>query len=205
MRHLVLALVLAAPAAADTLPCAGPECERLLEIKAAYERAIAENKPELLEPFLKDDFSGSMLFQGVDGREGLRRLFAAAAKDIGRNHAVKGYKVKLKPTRVSIVGDRVDAEGTTEETVESALGSVTFASSWRAGLVREAGGWKLARIDSTPDPGGSLGAMVKRFVDRVWKKPAFAKQYMPKQKAHVVAFQADRDPEYDGWRRDLRR
>jgi hypothetical protein len=202
---LCAALILPAAAQPDAPlapACGDPACAELLKIQTAYEQAIRDNNPDLLLPYLKEDFTGSMLFRDVQGREGLKALWQAAAKDIGQGHSIHRYRIKLKPAKISVNGDQATAEGSTEETADCVLGRILFNSNWKANLVRQNGSWKLASMDSTPDPGGTIGGMLKRM----WRGPEqLMAQVMPARKHPAVVFQGDGDPEYDGWRRDLRR
>lgn len=209
LASFLLFAALSLPVRAQPEPapvCGDPACAELMKIKTAYEQAICDNNPDMLLPYLKDDFTGSMLFRNVQGRDGLKALWQAAAKDIGQGRSIHRYRIKLKPAKIAVNGDQAVAEGTTEETADSALGPILFNSNWKANMVRENGSWKLASMDSTPDPGGTLGAMLKRMAEAVWpSQQAQQLAAIPIRKHRSVAFQGDYDPEYDGWRRDLRR
>ena len=50
-------------------PRADPASE-LMKIKAAYEKAVNEDKLEEFLPYLDKDFSGSMLFTAIKGADG---------------------------------------------------------------------------------------------------------------------------------------
>ncbi|MBI4348679.1 MAG: DUF4440 domain-containing protein, partial [Elusimicrobia bacterium] len=153
-----LAALLASPALA-----VDPKAE-LLKIKDAYERAIREDKPELFTKHLADDFGGKMLFKDIRGKQGFNEFWSKVNDRFGKGENARGYSVTLKPEKIDVSGDTAQAEGTTEETVDTPLGAITYASTWKANLRKQGADWKLTRMDSRPDPANTVSRFVSSLV-----------------------------------------
>lgn len=129
--------------------------EALRNLKALYERAAAENNPDLLKPHLHEKFSGVM----VTGDE--VKDFAsldAFWKDIQAQMGEGGkYSVTVKPAEKSLImGDVALAWGTADELVITGSGrEYKFSSSWTAVCVRDGAAWKILRVQATMDPIGN--------------------------------------------------
>ncbi|MBI5200732.1 MAG: nuclear transport factor 2 family protein [Elusimicrobia bacterium] len=201
---MTLALVLAFSLVSPSFAQENAKTE-LMKIKDAYERAFSENKPELLMPYLSDDFGGKMLFQDIRGKDGMKRFWDKVSSRFGDGENAKGYEVRLKPEKIDVDGNKAKAEGTTEETVDTPLGKITYQSTWSANLQNNGGGWKVTQMDSRPDPASSVSRWVSSFVSAAWLKdnsiaPKAADAFTAKDYRHRFKRIAAQNPDFDGHR-----
>lgn len=164
-----LAACLAAPALAVPMKDETAKAD-LMKIKDAYERAIREDKPELFTRYLADDFGGKMLFKDIRGKQGFNEFWNKVNDRLGKGENARGYSVTLKPEKIDVNGDTAKAEGTTEETVQTPLGQISYATTWKADLRRQGDGWKLTQMDSALDPKNTVSRFVASLVGNVWLK-----------------------------------
>jgi ketosteroid isomerase-like protein len=153
-------------AAAPAPPADGDEQDhdKLRELRGLYERAVNEEKLELLDPHLAADFSGVMVTgDGVASMADLRSYWAKIRGLLGEGGK---YTVEVVPDRSHIEGDLALAKGTTKEVATTGAGKrYEFSSQWTAVCRRDAGGaWKIVRIHGSMDP--VTNPFVKTFLRR---------------------------------------
>ena len=146
-----LIALLAAALPAQEPPAAGPDHDALRALKTVYERAVSENRLELLEPHLDPEFTGVMLTgEIVRGIEDARRYWTKIRGLIGEGGR---YTAALKPETSTILGDVALAKGTTEDVVITGGGTeYRFEAAWTAVCRKSGGEWKLLRLQGTMDP-----------------------------------------------------
>jgi ketosteroid isomerase-like protein len=150
-------LILASALGAQQPPAGAGDAadhEALRGLKAVYERAVSENKLELLEPHLLPEWSGVMVTgEVVGGTEDARKYWAKIRGMMGEGGK---YTVKLIPDTSLILGDVALAKGTTEDVVVTGGGTeYRFGSAWTAVCRKVGGQWKILRIQGSMDPIGN--------------------------------------------------
>ncbi len=175
----------------------------LMKIKDAYERAFSQNKPDLIMPYLDDNVGMKMLFKDIQGKKGFKEFWDKISSRFGDKENARGYEVKLNPEKIDVKGDQAKAEGTTEESVDTPLGKITYNTTWKADLQMKDGGWKLTKMDSHLDPKSTVSRFVASFVSNAWLKdnsiaPQPADAFTAKDyRHHFKRVAADR-PDFDG-------
>jgi ketosteroid isomerase-like protein len=162
VQVIALASVVAAPAAAQTRPRppaatapASPEEEAehaaIRQLRALYEQAIREGKPEMLAPHVASDFRGVMVTgRLVKNVEELQRYWADIQGLIGPGGR---YTTTLNPERSVILGDIALARGSTDDVVVTDEGrEFRFTSLWTATLQKVDGVWKVRQMQGSIDP-----------------------------------------------------
>ena len=138
--------------------------EQLRALKSLYERAVAEENPDLLAPHLAEEFSGVMVTgDGVSNMPDLRAYWAKIKGLLGEGGK---YTVELLPDDSVVFGDTAVSRGTTREVALTDGGKrYEFASQWTA-VSRQApdGTWQLVRVHGSMDPVGNV--FVKTFLTR---------------------------------------
>lgn len=165
----VLAVGLAAPAAASGGP-ADPDRAELLKIQQAYERAVTENKPELILPYIDEGFQGETLFIPVQGRDGFQALWDKTRRDIGKGRGVSDYKLRIKPEKLDVKGPSAVASGRTEEEIETPMGRIRYSSRWNARLEKRDGRWRLTGMTSRFNPADTVAVAVGGLLKTAWLK-----------------------------------
>jgi ketosteroid isomerase-like protein len=156
----------ASPTAPQADPAFGTEAqkEQIRALKAVYERAVAEQNPDLLAPHLGEDFSGVMVTgDGVNNVADLRAYWAKIQGLLGEGGK---YTVELLPDNSLVFGDTAVSRGTTREVAVTGAGKrYEFASQWTA-VSRQSpdGAWRLVRVHGSMDPVGNV--FVKTFLSR---------------------------------------
>ena len=159
LNVLITALLFAValPAAARPSTQAGrePDHEALRQLKAVYEQAAREGRPDLLEPHLDAQFTGVMVtgeqvdsFASLDSYwQGIRELMGAGGTYQTEVHVAE---------RAIIGGDLAVARGTTDDVVVTGGGDeYRFSSRWTAVCRKRDGQWKLLRLHGSIDPIGN--------------------------------------------------
>ncbi|MDA8018781.1 MAG: nuclear transport factor 2 family protein [Thermoanaerobaculia bacterium] len=125
--------------------------DALRELRTIYERAVNENRLELLEPHLEDGVVGVMVTgEVVEGFDGLRTYWRNLLDLIGEGGS---YTTTLEPQLSWIHGDVAVAKGSTRDVVTIASGKeYHFTSSFTAVLVDHGAQWKIRRMQGTMDP-----------------------------------------------------
>lgn len=126
--------------------------EALRKLVGIYEQTIQAAKPELLKPYLADDFSGVMVTaEEVDSFSSLDAYWQKIQGLLGKGGS---YRVKVNiPQPAEIVGDMAYAHGTTDDAATTSAGKeYHFTSRWTAICRKEADSWKIVRIHGSMDP-----------------------------------------------------
>jgi len=153
------------PAAAATPAASQEEAEHeaLRQLRAAYEAAIRDSKPEALAPMLHPDFHAVMVTgRAVNSLADLKQYWT----DI---HALIGpggkYTTTLNPERSVIVGDLALARGTSDDVVVTSGGTeFKFTTLWTAVLQKQDGRWMLRQAQGSVDPVDNI--FVRTFTRR---------------------------------------
>ena len=128
--------------------------EALRGLKATYERALNEDKLELLKPHLAEGFTGVMMTsEPVAGFEALQAYWVKMKAMIG---AGGKYTTTLSPERSWIQGDVAVARGTAEERILAGSGrEYRIETQWTALCVKRDGRWQILRAHGSMDPLGN--------------------------------------------------
>jgi hypothetical protein len=133
----------------------------LRELKTLYERAVNENRLDLLAPHIGTPFHGVMITsKSVSTLEDMKGYWASMQRLMGPGGT---YRVTLDPARSVILGDLALARGTTSDVVTTDEGRVyRFGTNWTATLQRQDGVWKIVQVQGSMDPVGN--AFVRSFI-----------------------------------------
>ena len=147
---LLLALLtvplLAQPASPDE-----PEHQALRQIKALYERAVNEDRLDLLQPYFANPFYGVMITSKRVSTLGEMEQYWATMK--GLMGPGGSYHVSVDPEKSVIMGDFALARGRTSDTVKTGEGKkYQFGTDWTATLHKEGGTWKVVQVQGSMDP-----------------------------------------------------
>ena len=139
------------------------EHEALRQLRAVYEEAIRESRPEALAPLIHDDLYGVMVTGRTVRNIGeLRQYWADINALIG---AGGRYTTTLNPERSVIIGDVALARGTSADVVVTGAGKeFRFTTLWTATLQKVDGRWKVRQMQGTVDPVDN--AFVREFTRR---------------------------------------
>ncbi len=147
MKTIILALL------ALCLPALATEEDKqaLRELRAIYEKAIAERDLDALKPHLADDFSAVMITADeVKGFEGIVAYWGKVEEFIGEGGT---YQVSVDPDDSIFEGNLAIAKGRALEKVKLGSGrQLEFTSRWTAIARKQGSAWKLVRIHATIDP-----------------------------------------------------
>lgn len=168
-RGLWLGLLLALPLAGD-----GPAAEEVDEAHEAlrafrlvYERAVNEDRVDLLAPYLDTEFSGVVMTNDpVTGFAGLKRHWEAVRKLRGDGGS---YDVVFRPEKSFVLGDLTLTYGSTSDQVRTGDGrEFRYSTNWTALFRRTGRDWKLLRAHASMDPRDN--AFIRAGVrDLAWK------------------------------------
>lgn len=141
--------------------------DALRELRKIYEQAVNENKVELLEPYIDEDFTGVMVTGDLVSSYAELQDYWQGIQD-----QLKGgtYVTALEPDLSWLHNNDIAvAKGTTTDLVTSSQGTeFHFTSSWTAVLVNRDGAWKLRRIQGTMDPIGNEFVQKFRQQAMIW-------------------------------------
>jgi len=146
MKPILLFLLLA------VLPTFSQEADKqaLRDLKATYEKAIAEGDLSLIEPHLAEDFSAVMITADeVKDYEGIESYWKKVTGFIGKDGT---YTVSIQPDDTIFEGNIAIAKGIANEHVVRNGKTIDLVSKWTAIARKEGETWKLVRIQATIDP-----------------------------------------------------
>lgn len=129
-----------------------PELEKktLRDLKAIYERAIAEKDLDLIKPHLAEDFTAVMITADeVSDYDGIKAYWKKVEEFIGKDGA---YTVSIEPDDTIFEGNIAIAKGTAKEHVVRNGKTIDLVSKWTAIARKEGKTWKLVRIQASVDP-----------------------------------------------------
>lgn len=133
--------------------------QALREVRALYERAVNEDRLDLLAPHIGEPFYGVMITgKRVSNLAEMKAYWADMKRLMGPNGK---YQVKVTPERSAILGDIAMARGTTADVVTSYGQTFRFGTSWTAVLHRQNGMWKIVQVQGSMDPVNN--EFVKKF------------------------------------------
>lgn len=147
MKHIIIPLL------ALCLPALAIEEDKqsLRELRAIYEKAIAERDIDALKPHLAHDFTAVMITaEEVKGFAGIVAYWGQVEEFIGDGGT---YQVSIDPDDSIIEGNLAIAKGRALEQVKLGSGKeLEFTSLWTAIARKEGDAWKLVRIHAAIDP-----------------------------------------------------
>ncbi|QTN32289.1 nuclear transport factor 2 family protein [Akkermansiaceae bacterium] len=146
MKPIILFLLLTA------LPAFSQEADKqaLRDLKAIYERAIAEKDLELIKPHLAADFTAVMITADeVKDYDGIKAYWAKVEEFIGEDGT---YTVSVEPDDTIFDGNIAIAKGIAKEQVVRGGKNIDLTSKWTAIARKEGETWKLVRIQASIDP-----------------------------------------------------
>ncbi len=125
--------------------------QALRDLRAIYEKAIAERDLNALKPHLASDFTAVMITADeVTGFDGIVAYWAKVEEFIGQGGT---YQVSVDPDDSTFEGNLAIAKGRALEKVTLRGGrKLEFTSQWTAIARKEGAAWKLVRIHATIDP-----------------------------------------------------
>lgn len=149
MKILIPLLALCLPAFAIE-----EDKQALRDLRAVYEKAIAEGDLESLKPHLAADFTAVMITaEEVKGFDGILAYWDLVEEFIGEGGT---YQVSIDPDDTIFEGNLAIAKGRALEQVTLKGGkSLEFTSLWTAIARKEDGEWRLVRIHAAIDPVGN--------------------------------------------------
>lgn len=154
---LLLLVSLPCPAAADE----AADHAALRELKSLYERAINEDRIDLLAPHIGAPFHGVMITSKAVSTLAEMKVYWASMRQL--MGAGGTYRVTVEPERSILLGDIALARGTTRDVVTTSEGRVyEFATNWTATLQRVNGTWKIVQVQGSMDPIGN--EFVRTFI-----------------------------------------
>jgi ketosteroid isomerase-like protein len=146
MKPIILFLLL------TVLPAFSQEADKqaLRDLKATYERAVAEKDLDLIKPHLADDFTAVMLTgDEVKDYDGIKAYWAKVEEFIGKDGT---YTVSVEPDDTIFDGNIAIAKGIAKEHVVRGGKNIDLTSKWTAIARKEGETWKLVRIQASIDP-----------------------------------------------------
>ena len=149
-RHLLLLLALI-PFAAFAQPADEPEHQALRNIKSLYERAVNEDRLDLLKPYFATPFYGVMITsKRVSSLDEMKQYWATMKQMMGPGGH---YRVTVIPERSVLMGDFALARGVTQDVVTTGNGKTfRFGTNWTCVLHKENGTWKVLQVQGSMDP-----------------------------------------------------
>jgi ketosteroid isomerase-like protein len=153
MRRTLLALSLsfAALAGFAQTPAEEAEHQALRNIKVMYERAVNEDRLDLLKPYFATPFYGVMLTsKRVSTLDEMKQYWNEMKQLMGPGGM---YHVTVIPERSVLMGDFALARGVTQDVVRMSDGKMLpFGTNWTAVLHKEGGTWKVLQVQGSMDP-----------------------------------------------------
>lgn len=148
MKTLLLLITLALPAFADEA-----DKEALRNLRGIYEKAIGSRDLSQLKPHLAADFTAVMITADeVTGYEGITAYWKKVEDFLGDGGT---YQVTIEPDDTLFEGNLAIAKGRAKEHVVRGGKSLDFTSVWTVIARKEAGAWKIVRIQASIDPVGN--------------------------------------------------
>jgi ketosteroid isomerase-like protein len=141
------------------------------EIRVLYERAVNEDRLDLLEPYFAKPFYGVMITsKRVSTLDEMKQYWASIKNLMGPGGT---YHVSVEAEKAVIMGDFALARGTTSDTVKTGAGKTyQFGTNWTATLHKEGGTWKVLQVQGSMDPVGN--PFVKVFAYEAMKRAGIA-------------------------------
>ena len=130
----------------------GSEADKqaLRDLKAIYEKAIAEKDLELIKPHLAADFTAVMITADeVKDYDGIKAYWAKVEEFIGKDGT---YTVSVEPDDTIFDGNIAIAKGIAREHVVRGGKEIDLTTRWTAIARKEGETWKLVRIQASIDP-----------------------------------------------------
>jgi len=122
----------------------------LLQIKQAYEQAVQNRDPSILQPYLADGFSAVMVTgDTVEGIDDLKDYWQHIQDLIGENGT---YQLQVSHEPALFRDEYALARGTTSDTVVAGGKTYQFESKWTAVLSHSESGWQIARLHASMNP-----------------------------------------------------
>ena len=145
---VLLALI---PFAAFAQPADEPEHQALRNIKSMYERAVNEDRLDLLKPYFATPFYGVMITnKRVSSLAEMKQYWTGMKSLMGPGGT---YHVTVIPDRSVLMGDFALARGVTQDVVTTSAGKTfRFATTWTCLLHKEGGTWKVLQVQGSMDP-----------------------------------------------------
>lgn len=116
-----------------------------------YERAVNEDRLDLLKPYFATPFYGVMITsKRVSTLDEMKQYWTEMKNLMG---AGGSYHVDVIPDRSILMGDFALARGITHDIVTTSEGKTfRFVTNWTAVLHKEAGTWKVIQVQGSMDP-----------------------------------------------------
>lgn len=122
----------------------------LRNLKAIYEKAIADQDLSSLESHLAKDFTAVMITADeVKGYDGIVKYWNKVIDFLGQDGT---YQVSIDPDDTIFDGNIAIATGRAKEHAVRGGKALEFTSKWTAVARKEGGDWKLVRIQASIDP-----------------------------------------------------
>ena len=152
-NHVLLVVIGLVICGWNTVARADDEADRtaLRMIRTNYETAVNSGDLSKIKDDLSKEVTGVMVTgKAVEGYDGLVAYWNEVQKLIGVGGT---YHVTVKVDNTEFFGDVAVSRGTTEETVRLARGKeLNFGAFWTSVWHKEAGQWKVLRMEATLDP-----------------------------------------------------
>jgi len=116
-----------------------------------YERAVNEDRLDLLKPYFAQPFYGVMITsKRVSSLDEMKQYWSDMKHLMGPGGT---YHVAVIPERSVLMGDFALARGVTQDLVTTSDGKqFRFGTNWTAVLHKEAGTWKVLQVQGSMDP-----------------------------------------------------
>ena len=167
MRRYLLLLLALISFAAFAQPADEPEHQALRNIKSMYERAVNEDRLDLLKPYFATPFYGVMITnKRVSSLAEMKQYWTGMKSLMGPGGT---YHVTVIPDRSVLMGDFALARGVTQDVVTTSAGKTfRFATTWTCLLHKEGGTWKVLQVQGSMDPVGN--AFAKAYMNEAAKR-----------------------------------
>jgi len=116
-----------------------------------YERAVNEDRLDLLKPYFATPFYGVMITsKRVSTLDEMKQYWSDMKRLMGPGGT---YHVTVIPERSVLMGDFALARGVTQDLVTTNEGKTfRFGTSWTAVLHKEGSTWKVLQVQGSMDP-----------------------------------------------------
>jgi hypothetical protein len=137
------------------------------QMKTAFERAVNENRFDLLAPYIDPSFKGtSITGTPMLGPEQIAAFMARARMLMGTGAK---YHLILHPRDLSLTGDRAKASGTTEEEITLPDGQVLrYKADWNVDLSKRDGKWQMSGMQTQANMRDKLTVAAHVVASRIW-------------------------------------